>query len=144
MMQILTPRAICLWAGLWLCQSATGQVTYEQILNAQDQPHNWLTYHGSYMSQRYSLLDQIDASNVERLELKWMLQNQVFGAWQSNPIVVDGIMYLTERPNSVMAIDAVTGALVAVLMYEFIITSGHGAEYSIEVFQELLIQLFRK
>ena len=38
-----------------------------------------------------------------------MLPNQVFGAWQSNPIVVDGIMYVTERPNSVMAVDAVTG-----------------------------------
>jgi len=43
------------------------------------------------------------------LELKWVLKNQVFGAWQSNPIVVDGIMYVTERPNSVMAVDALTG-----------------------------------
>ena len=25
------------------------------------------------------------------------------------PIVVDGIMYVTERPNSVMAVDAITG-----------------------------------
>ena len=38
-----------------------------------------------------------------------MLQNQVFGAWQSNPIVVDGIMYITQRPNDVMAVDPVTG-----------------------------------
>ena len=38
-----------------------------------------------------------------------MLQHQEFGAWQSNPIVVDGIMYVTERPNDVVAVDAVTG-----------------------------------
>ena len=61
------------------------------------------------MSQRYSLLDQINQDNVGDLELKWVLQNQVFGAWQSNPIVNDGIMYVTERPNSVMAVDAITG-----------------------------------
>jgi alcohol dehydrogenase (cytochrome c) len=41
--------------------------------------------------------------------LKWLLQNQVAGAWQSSPIVVDGIMYVTQRPNDVMAVDAKTG-----------------------------------
>ena len=39
------------------------------------------------------------------------MQNQVFGAWQSNPLVVDGVMYLTQRPNDVMAVDAKTGSL---------------------------------
>ena len=81
-----------------LSSSAFAQVPYERILNSMDEPHNWLTYNGSYMSQRYSLLDQINADNVGDLELKWVLQNQVFGARQSNPIVVDGIMYITERP----------------------------------------------
>ncbi len=84
-------------------------VPFERILNADEEPHNWLTYNGGYASQRYSLLKQIRRRNVHKLELKWMLQNQVFGAWQSNPIIVDGIMYITERPNDVMAVDAVTG-----------------------------------
>ena len=38
-----------------------------------------------------------------------MLQDQVLGAWQSSPLVVDGIMYLTQRPNDVLALDAKTG-----------------------------------
>ena len=38
-----------------------------------------------------------------------MLQNQVHGAWQTSPIVDDGIMYITQRPNDVLALDAVTG-----------------------------------
>lgn len=92
-----------------LTLSAQAQVPFERILNAADEPHNWLTYNGGYMSQRFSLLDQINADNVSDLELKWVLQNQVFGAWQSNPLIVDGVMYLTERPNSVMAVDAITG-----------------------------------
>jgi alcohol dehydrogenase (cytochrome c) len=89
--------------------NAGAQVPYERILNAADEPENWLTYHGSYSSLRFSTLSQITTENVTDLESKWVLQNQVFGAWQSNPIVVDGIMYITERPNDVMAVDAVTG-----------------------------------
>ena len=85
------------------------QISYERILQAEDEPESWLTYNGSYMSQRYSRLTQIDQQNVGDLELRWLLQNQVFGAWQSTPIVADGVMYLTERPNSIMAVDPITG-----------------------------------
>ncbi len=93
-----------------LMQHATfAQVTYDRILNAAEEPENWLTYNGDYSSQRHSTLDQITPANVDDLEVKWTLQNQVFGAWQTNPIVVDGIMYITQRPNDVMAVDAVTG-----------------------------------
>src|SRR5258708_5089822 len=57
----------------------------------------------------FSLLKQIDPANVKNLELKWILPNQVFGAWQSSPLVVNGIMYVTQRPNDVLAVDAKTG-----------------------------------
>ena len=85
------------------------QVTFERLLKAAQEPQNWLTYSGSYMSQRYSALKQIDPSNVKNLEQKWVLQNRVFGAWQATPLVVDGIMYLTQRPNDIIAADAKTG-----------------------------------
>ncbi len=85
------------------------QVTAERILNAASEPQNWLTYSGGYASQRYSRLDQITRANVKDLELAWILPNQVFGAWQSTPLVVDGIMYVTQRPNDVLALDALTG-----------------------------------
>jgi alcohol dehydrogenase (cytochrome c) len=42
-------------------------VTYERILDARSEPHNWLTYYGAYDGQRYSPLDQINASNVKDL-----------------------------------------------------------------------------
>ncbi len=99
---------LCL-AGLLLSSAAAGQVTAERLLDAADEPQNWIHYNGTYSSQRYSGLDQITRDNVGDLQVKWMLQNQVFGAWQSSPIVVDGIMYLTQRPNDVMAVDALTG-----------------------------------
>src|SRR5262249_1608941 len=97
--------------------AADAQVSGQRILNAQAEPQNWLTYGGTYQSQRFSTLNQITPANVKSLEQKWVLQDQVFGAWESNPLVVDGIMYVTERPNDVMAIDAKTGRLFWLYRY---------------------------
>jgi alcohol dehydrogenase (cytochrome c) len=93
------------------------QVPYERILRAAAEPRNWLTYGGTYASQRYSLLNQITPANVATLQQQWVLQNQVFGAWQSNPLVVDGIMYVTQRPNDVLAVDAKTGRVFWLYRY---------------------------
>ena len=110
-MKVIKPiwLTICIATMLIVALNVSAQVSYQRILNAADEPGNWLTYNGGYSSQRYSRLDQLTPENVDQLQLQWTLQNQVFGAWQSNPIIVDGIMYVTERPNSVMALDAITG-----------------------------------
>ena len=85
------------------------QVTPDRLLRAAQEPQNWLTYSGGYASQRYTTLRQVTPLNVRNLEQKWVLQGQVLGAWQSTPLVVDGIMYVTQRPNDVLALDAKTG-----------------------------------
>ena len=70
---------------------------------------NWLTYSGAYASHRYSTLDQIDQSNVKDLEMKWVFQSRTTMNFQATPLVVDGVMYLTQPPNDVVALDARTG-----------------------------------
>ena len=95
----------------------SAQVTPQRLTRAADEPHNWLTYSGGYFSQRYSSLKQLDRSNVRNLEMKWILPNQVFGAWQSTPLVVDGVMYVTQRPNDVLAVDAKTGRVFWLYRY---------------------------
>jgi alcohol dehydrogenase (cytochrome c) len=89
--------------------TAQAQVTFERLKDASDEPHNWLTYSGSYMSQRYTALDQIRPSNVGELELKWVFQAQSLESFETTPLVVDGVMYLTEAPNTALALDARTG-----------------------------------
>ena len=42
------------------------QITAERLVRANDEPHNWLTYSGSYSSHRHSALRQIDPSNVKK------------------------------------------------------------------------------
>jgi len=93
-----------LWGGNLL-----GQVSYQRILNADDEPGNWLTYSRTYNSQRYSHLDQIRRDNVKNLELKWVFQAKSLENFEATPLVVDGVMYLTRPPNVVVALDARTG-----------------------------------
>ena len=85
------------------------QVTSDRLQNAAREARNWLIYSGGYFSNRYSNLTQITPGNAKNLELKWMYQAAVAGAWQTTPLVVDGVMYLTQRPNDVVALDAKTG-----------------------------------
>jgi alcohol dehydrogenase (cytochrome c) len=93
------------------------QVSSDRLVRAAADARNWLTYSGTYQSQRYSRLAQITPANVTNLEQQWVLQAQVFGAWQSTPLVVDGIMYVTQRPNDVVALDAKTGRVFWVYRY---------------------------
>src|SRR5438477_116357 len=66
------------------------QVSSDRLTNAAREPQNWLTYSGGYFSNRYSALTQITPANAKNLELKWMYQAAVAGAWQTTPLVVDG------------------------------------------------------
>jgi len=97
--------------------SLRAQVSSERLLHADDEPQNWLTYSGSYASQRYSPLHQVDAANVKNLELKWVFQAQSLQKFETTPLVVDGIMYLTQPPNDVVALDARTGRAFWVYHY---------------------------
>jgi alcohol dehydrogenase (cytochrome c) len=103
--------------GAWLVLLLTvlvslrlhAQVGYDRLLAAAKESRNWLMYSGGYFSNRYGQLTQITPANAKNLELSWMYQAAVAGAWQTTPLVVDGIMYLTQRPNDVVALDATTG-----------------------------------
>ena len=92
-----------------MSRGLVAQVTYQRLLDAAKEPQNWLTYSGGYFGQRHSGLRQIDATNAQNLELKWIYQGAVIGNWQATPLVVDGVMYVSQRPNDVVALDARTG-----------------------------------
>ena len=84
-------------------------VTWERLVNAADEPENWLMYSGTLDSQRFSRLDQIHTRNVGELELKWAYQIPQLDRSESVPVVVDGVMFITEAPSNVVAVDAATG-----------------------------------
>ena len=102
--------------GLLLLGTATAalaqmrtNVPYERILNSQSEPGNWLTYGGNYSAQRYSTLTEITPANVANLKSLWVYQQAETVKWEVTPLVVDGVMYISERPTIVTALDAKTG-----------------------------------
>ncbi|HUK32835.1 MAG TPA: PQQ-binding-like beta-propeller repeat protein, partial [Vicinamibacterales bacterium] len=113
--RVLTVCLVALLAVLSLRVRA--QVTSQQLAAASAEPENWLMYSGNYSSTRYSPLSQITLANVKNLKLQWVYQSPVAGNWQTSPIVVDGIMYITQRLNDVVALDATTGR--AFWMYRY-------------------------
>jgi alcohol dehydrogenase (cytochrome c) len=92
-----------------LTAGAAAQVPADRLLNAAREPQNWLTYSGDYLSQRHTALAQITPANVRNLELRWVFQAQSLEKFAVTPLVVDGIMYVTQANNSVVALDAKAG-----------------------------------
>ena len=67
----------------------------------------WTAYQGGSHSSQYSALDQINKSNVSRLDVAWTYP--VNGNITFNPIVVDNVMYVQGTGNAIVALDAATG-----------------------------------
>ncbi len=89
--------------------SLSAQVSSDRLAQAEREPRNWLTYSGSYASQRYSTLTQITPLNVRMLEQKWVFQAESLQKFETTPLVVNGVIYLTQPPNDVVALDGRTG-----------------------------------
>ena len=87
-------------------------VTYERLSKADREPGNWLMYSNTYNSWRFSRLDQINTQNVNRLHVKWLFQARQEEKFETTPLVVDGIMYLTRPENEIHALDAETGRVL--------------------------------
>lgn len=86
---------------------AAAESRLEKAASDQD---NWLTYGHGYANQRYSELADIHTGNVKRLAPAWIAQTGIVGTFPTNPLVVDGVMYLTTPFNHVVALDAASGA----------------------------------
>src|SRR5438270_6003599 len=88
-------------------------VNRERLLNAQNEPQNWLMMNGDYSSQRYSKLTQINRDNVKNLRMVWAL---ALGGMQDvgqngpesevNPLIDNGFMYTTDGWGTIYKIDA--------------------------------------
>jgi len=91
-------------------RAAPSGVTAASIINADDNPGEWLSHGRTYAEQRFSPLDKISASNVRDLGLAWAFDLGVSRGVEATPIVDDGVMYVTGSWNIVHALDARTGA----------------------------------
>ena len=88
-------------------------VNRERLLNAQNEPQNWLMMNGDYGSQRYSKLTQITRENVKDLRMVWTLSlrgmqdvGQNGPENEVNPLVDNGFMYTSDGWGTIYKIDA--------------------------------------
>ena len=91
-------------------QTPVISVDSQYLLNAADEPQNWLMYGLDYGQTRYSSLDDVDRSNIANLVPVWAFQTGTPDGLTGMPLVVDGVIFLTTSWNHVFAIDARTGA----------------------------------
>ncbi len=94
--------------GVGPLKQAEALVTQEQVeAVAHPAKGNWPNYNGAADGNRNSALDQINVSNVAKLQLQWAYSINFFGL-ETTPVVVDGVMYVTSN-NQVFALSAKTG-----------------------------------
>jgi glucose dehydrogenase len=88
--------------------------------NGQPSTRNgeWPHYSADLKGTRYSPLDQINASNFNRLEVAWRFKTDNLGPFpeyklEGTPLMIKGVLYTTGGTRrSVIALDAKTGELI--------------------------------
>jgi alcohol dehydrogenase (cytochrome c) len=98
-------------AGIVAAGGATAQVTEEMIAGDRDSTGDVLTNGMGRDLQRYSPLEMINRDNVEHLVPAWAfsLGGEKQRGQETQPLVYDGIMYITGSYSRIYAIDARTG-----------------------------------
>jgi len=91
--------------------SPGGNVTDARVA-AEMQGNNWLVKGGSFNQQQFSPLKQITDRNVAKLGLAWVTELDYPMGLAAEPIVVDGVIYLSAPKSIVHAIDAATGKIL--------------------------------
>jgi PQQ-dependent dehydrogenase (methanol/ethanol family) len=82
------------------------------LLDAVNNSKDWLMYGHDYTNDRYSALDQINASNVASLAPRWIFQTGIVASFETTPVVYNGVMYITTAYNHLFALNARTGKLL--------------------------------
>ena len=91
-------------------ENTEGGIDNVRLVNADDDPANWITHGKTYSEQRYSPLDQINRETVGELGLAWSADMDTARGQEATPLVMDGKLYVTSAWSKVFAFDAATGA----------------------------------
>ena len=104
---LLASWMIVFLAGAAMAQDRALTPVTDAMLQDPD-PADWLNWRRTLDGWGYSPLDQIDTTNVHRLQLAWAWALGA-GNSQPTPLVHDGVMFIPNTGNGMQAVDAVTG-----------------------------------
>ncbi|TAI63977.1 lanthanide-dependent methanol dehydrogenase XoxF5 [Bradyrhizobium sp. Leo170] len=78
----------------------------EELSKMAQNPKDWVMPTGDYANTRYSKLNQINASNVGKLQVAWTFSTGVLRGHEGGPLIIGNMMYVhTPFPNKVYALD---------------------------------------
>ena len=83
----------------------------DEMLQKPD-PANWLSWRRTTDSHGYSPLNQINKNNVAKLQSAWMHAMGPGNTQEATPLVYNGVMYIPNPGDYIMAVDARTGELL--------------------------------
>ena len=96
--------ATCL--GAMAAFAAGSASANEELSKMAQNPKDWVMPTGDYANTRYSKLNQINASNVGKLQVAWTFSTGVLRGHEGGPLIIGNIMYVhTPFPNKVYALD---------------------------------------
>ena len=73
---------------------------------------DWPAFGRDASNAHHSPLTAIDRSNVARLRPAWIFQTGITGTFQAEPVIVEGVMYVSTTGNHVAALEARTGRVL--------------------------------
>jgi quinohemoprotein ethanol dehydrogenase len=117
--QVLALTTLCLAIALIIAvrssadnQTRMGDVTEARALAEGAEGDNWLLNGRTFDEQHFSPLKEITDKNVSGLGLAWYLDIDSGMGIVSEPIVVDGVAYVSAPLSIVYAVDAASGKLL--------------------------------
>jgi lanthanide-dependent methanol dehydrogenase len=94
-----------LLASTAVCAAGSASAS-DELAKMSQNPKDWVMPSGDYANTRYSKLDQINASNVGKLQVAWTFSTGVLRGHEGGPLVIGNMMYVhTPFPNKVYALD---------------------------------------
>lgn len=96
----------------------TGCKVYPEMGKKVNLDRSWSVYKADAEGTGYSILDEINTNNVQNLEIAWTHKfsdapaGSRGGNSESNPIIIDGVMYTLSARHRAYALDATTGTQI--------------------------------
>src|SRR5437879_11426146 len=87
----------------------TGNVTEQRVASESDAGTNWLLNGRTFDEAHFSPLKQITDKNVKNLGLAWSLDIDGAMGVVAEPIVVDGVIYVSAPQSRVYAVATISG-----------------------------------
>ena len=101
-------RGLSISLGLAAAVSVSALANQELTQLSAD-ANNWAMQAGNFANTRHSELKQVNAGNVNKLQVAWMFSTGILRGHEGSPLVIGDTMFLhTPFPNNVFAIDLET------------------------------------